>query len=169
MHNVRQDDAPADGELEVTDKSMYALLQLQRLPVQTAHGINTPLVFWDPGSNVNMVTRRFTKMAGWQGTPTAQLLQSTNHQPEEWHMVAYHMLLVDLRGNEHKILVFEIEQIRVARELLYIMDSITRLFGRSCETVDISRPDGEVDILIGIHRADLHPVWWICRSIELVS
>ena len=116
------------------------------------------LVFWDSGSNVSMVTKEFTRKAGWKGTWTTTPLQSTNLEPEKWNNVAYQVILVDLSGKEHNILPFEIEQMTGDIDPLYISHDITKLFGGACDTVDISRPNRQLDILIGIHCADLHLV-----------
>ena len=78
-----------------------SLLPLQRLTLRTAAGDDSPLVFWDSGSNVNLVTQEYAKKAGWQGTLTTQLLQSTNHQPEVWNTVSYLITLVDTEGSKH--------------------------------------------------------------------
>ena len=87
-----------------------------------------------------MVTKEFARKAGWKETTTTQLLQSTNHQPVEWNMVTYHMLLVYLTSKEHKILAFKIEQKTGDIDPLFILNDITKGFGGVCDTLDISQP-----------------------------
>ena len=95
VHNAKVPGNPHAAEVD----NHYALLPMQRLNVRTATGDGSPLVFWDSGSNVNMVTQEYARKAGWQGTPTPQLLQSTNHQSEVWNTVSYLITLVDTEGS----------------------------------------------------------------------
>ena len=79
-----------------------------------------------------MVTREYAKRARWQGAPTTQLLQSTNHQPKVWNTVSYQITLVDIKGTEYWVQVYEIEQITRDIDPLPIPAGITLQFRGRC-------------------------------------
>ena len=57
--------APSIKEIEAAD-SIHALLQLQLIPVKSK-AVKQASTFYDPGSNVNLVRKKFAKEAGWKG------------------------------------------------------------------------------------------------------
>ena len=91
-------------EVEKTEKPC-ALMQVQWL--ECVGNVNQALAFWDTGSNVNLVRKKFAKMAGWESLPVVQQLQTTGRGGEDWHTTAYWVTLV----TEHNLLFFEIDTI----------------------------------------------------------
>ena len=81
-------------------------MQVQWLEVQG--DVNQALVFWDTGSNVNLVSQEFARRAGWEDRPVVQRLQSTERNSEEWRTTAYWATLVDNLGWDQSLLVLEI-------------------------------------------------------------
>ena len=66
--------------------------------------------------------------------------------------------MVDTEGAEHCVQAYEIKQITGDLDPLHIPASIPPLFEGACRPMDIVRPHGRVDILLGIHHVGLHPV-----------
>ena len=64
--------------------------------------------------------------------------------------------MVDRKGTVHRVLAYSIDTITAPTDYVDIQPAL-KVFPevRSC---DIYRPKGEVDLLLGIHDADLHPV-----------
>ena len=73
--------APPWDEVEGETDEARTLMQVQWLEVQW--DVNQALVFWDTGSNVNLVRQKFSRMASWEGCPVVQQLQSTGQGVEE--------------------------------------------------------------------------------------
>ena len=57
--------APSIKEIEAAD-GVHALLQLQYIPVKSKN-VKQASSFYDSGSNMNLVRKRFAKEAGWKG------------------------------------------------------------------------------------------------------
>ena len=79
--------APTLDDVEGVEAGPRALMQIQWLEVQG--DVHLALVFWDAGSNVNLVRQEFARMAGWTGRPVVQPLQTTGRGAEEWRTTAY--------------------------------------------------------------------------------
>ena len=79
-------------EVERTENPC-ALMQVQWL--ECVGKVNHALAFWDTGSNVNLVRKKFAKMAGWEGFPVIQQLKTTGRGGEDWHTTAYWVTLGD--------------------------------------------------------------------------
>ena len=114
------------------------------------------LVFWDTGSNINLVRKKFVEKLGLEGTPVTQYLQTTGRGSEAWHTMAYWIPLVDTVGDEHKFLAFEMGTITAAQESVDVSGAM-QLFPALQELSQIRRPEGEVDLLVGVQHAPLHP------------
>ena len=101
--------APSIKEIEAAD-SIHALLQLQLIPVKSK-AVKQASTFYDPGSNVNLVRKRFAKEARWKGRLVLQLLCTTRGQVKAWQTEAYHAPLVDRKGAVHRMLAYSIDTI----------------------------------------------------------
>ena len=133
-----------------------ALMQVQRLEVQGK--VSQALVFWDTGSNVNLVRQEFARLAGWEGRPVVQWLQSTGRDAEEWRTIAYKATLVNHLGWDHSILVFEIGTIKAALKPVDVEPVMVLFAGEIPDLYYVRRPVGEVDLLIEVQQAGLFPV-----------
>ena len=156
--NVLGKDAPGRptiGEIEAAD-SIVALLQLQYIPVESKT-IKQASTFYDPSSNVNLVRRQFAEEAGWKGRPVLQTLQTTGGQIKAWQTEAYHVPLVDREGAVHSMLAFSIDMITAPMDYVDMRPAL-KLFPDTNCLATILRLVGEVDLLLGIHYSDLHPI-----------
>ena len=86
-------------------------MQVQKITV--LGDVTRPIVYWDTGSNVNLVKQEFARQAGWVGQPVVQPLQLSGRVAEDWTTTCFKVTLVDNLGGEHQVLVFNIGTIMV--------------------------------------------------------
>ena len=146
--------APTVKEIEAVD-GVHALFQLQYVSVESK-SVKQASTFYDPGSNVNLVRKRFAKEAGWKGQLVLQSLYMTGGQVKEWRTEAYHVPLVDRNGKVHKVMAYSIEIITAPMEDADLKPAL-KVFPEVKDLYKILRPEGDVDLLLGIQDADLHP------------
>ena len=148
---------PTNNEIGAAESDDLALLQVQWVDVE-AEGENKGLVFWDSGSNVNLVRRKFAERAGWPGTQVVQHLQTTGRASEAWETTAYWIPLVNKKKEVTKVLAFEMEEITAPLSYVDVTSLLPLFTGTDLNIFEIRRPVGSVDMLIGIHHAGLFPV-----------
>lgn len=146
---------PTVKEIEAAD-NIVALLQLQDIPVKSST-VKQASTFYDPGSNVNLVRKQFAKEAGWKGRPVLQSLQTTGGQVKAWKTEAYHVPLVDRDGTVHSVLAFSIDTITSPMNYVDVWPAL-KVFPEVNCLATILRPEGEVDLLLGIHYSDIHTI-----------
>ena len=78
-------------------------------------------------------------------------------QVKAWQTKAYHIPLVDRKGTVHKVLAYSIDTITSPTEYVDVRPAL-EVFPEVKDLHTILRPEGEVDLLLGIHDADLHPI-----------
>ena len=106
---------------------------------------------------MNLIRKRFAKEVGLKGRPVHQSLQTTGGQVKAWHTEAYYVPLVDREGTVHRVLAYSIETITNPMDRVDVRPAL-RVFPEVKGLATILRPMGNVDLLLGIHDADLHPV-----------
>merc|ERR1711867_292140 len=145
---------PTTGEIEAAD-SVFALMQMQYVPVES-RTVKQASRFYDPGSNVSLVRKQFAKEVGWKGRAVLQSLYMTGGQVKAWQTKAYHISLVDRKGKVHKVLAYSIDTITAPTGYVDVRPTL-KVFPE-VNFHDILRPEGNVDLLLGIQDADLHPI-----------
>ena len=126
-------------------------MQVQWLEVEG--DVNRGLVFWDAGSNVNLVRQEFARLAGWVGPHVVQQQQTTGQGAGEWRITAYWAQLVDRRGLSHSLLVFEIGSIMASMTPVEV-ELVLKLFeGEIPDLSYVRRLVGAVDLLLGVQQA----------------
>ena len=89
---------PGKRELEAAENSANALLPIQEIEVGGAPV--TCVVFFDSGSNTNLICAAYAQQLGLPGTPVTQHLQVTGKQPEQWETFAYRVPLQTISGGD---------------------------------------------------------------------
>ena len=117
--------------------------------------VNMGLVFFDDGSTLGLVRKKFVEMLGIKGRECVQWVQPATKDWEEWRTVVYRVPLVDKLGQTHFIRAFEVESITSDIQRVSV-DGVLHLFP-STTYDEITRPSGPVDLLIGLNHASLHP------------
>ena len=81
----------------------------------------------------------------------------TGGRIKAWQTEAYHVPLVDREGTVHYVLAYSINTITSPTDYVDVQPALKVFPDVNC-LVTILRPVGEVDLLLGIHHSDLHPV-----------
>ena len=133
--------------------AVHALMQVQSVEVAGAPRLG--VIFWDNGSNVNMIRKAFAEEIGLNGKPAKHFLKTTGEPSKEWNTVTYEVGLVDRFGNTHYVIAMEMEHMTAAQPEVDL-GCITEVFP-GINPDDVKRPVGEVDMLLGIHVGGIHP------------
>ena len=116
---------------------------------------NLGMTFWDAGSNINLVRSDFVERLGSVGRPCVQNIQVSGHPMEPWQTKAHWVTMVSKASEEFLILAFEVEKITTAVDRVDVTPILDLFPGLTYE--EVYRPMGEVDLLVGIQEASLHP------------
>ena len=81
---------------------------------------------------------------------------TTGGQEQERRTKAYHIPLVDRGGKVHKVMAYSIGIITSPTEDVDLRPAL-KVFPEVKEFCKIARPTGDVDLLLSIQDADLHP------------
>ena len=79
--------APSQAELEAAINTQNVLLPIQQVLVEGLSKLCN--VFFNSGSNTNLVRHAYAQELGLPGSPVTQHLQVTGKQPEQWDTFAY--------------------------------------------------------------------------------
>ena len=135
--------APSSRDVEVSE-SLLTLLQVQTLQVRVQGGRGQGVAFWNAGSNVHLVRRKFAEEAGWPGTETVLSLQTTRGRPQDWSTKVYPAKLIDKKGDEHELLMYSMDSITADLEKVDMGPAVV-LFDNKVVEEQIRRPQGQVD------------------------
>ena len=133
-------------------ESGQTLLLVQNIPTVAGPTART---LWDTGSGTNLVTFKFAKLAGLQGTDCQFELTGIGGKKSTYTTKLYSLTLVNSYGEERQINAFGIEKIMAETENCD-MQELATIFG--VEVEDVDRPVGPMDLLIGLGEVDLQPV-----------
>ena len=64
-----------------------AMVPIQRVQARCNQGSMT--IFWDSGSNINLVQAAFAKASGWKGKDIVQSLTTAGGETREWETKLY--------------------------------------------------------------------------------
>ena len=127
------------------------LLLVQKVP--TAHG--EIVSFFDSGSTISLVSRSFVKRKNLHGVRVSYDLVTVGgvHQPQSTYL--HEITLKDNNGNEHVIQAFQIDEICGRLRDVDVSRVVNCFNGLSKE--DVERPEGPIELLIGMKHATVHP------------
>ena len=117
--------------------------------------INKVTVFWDNGSTIALISKACATRNRLSGTPVACDLLTVGGNINYMNTVLYEIELIDREGEQHTVHLYEIDEI-CGHLSSMSMESMVQFFPSVSEE-EIARPLGEVDILIGMEYADMHP------------
>jgi hypothetical protein len=146
------EDAPTDEDVSAGE-SATTLTQVQT--VTLGGDVKEGVVFWDTGSNLNLVTASLAQRAGWSGKVVKLRLQTTGREADVWETKVYWVPVVDTEGETHLLLAYEMEVITAPLGPVDVSNALAEFPGISYDQV--RRPEGAVDLLIGIHHAGIFP------------
>lgn len=112
-------------------------------------------VLWDSGSDISIITHRMAKHLGLKAVSDMVVnVTKVGNQTEEIHTKSYIVPLMDLDGKIWEIEVCAMEEISSPVKKLNLSEAISLL---DLESLDVSRPEGKLDLLIGSDYASLLP------------
>ena len=136
-----------------SQKSRACLLQLMQLPAgeRNIQNIN---VMWDSGATVCLITFKKAKELGLMGEKVTIRIIKVGGVNETVESKIYDVPVRDTSGIVEYFKVYGIQKISSSIEAIET-DRFAVMFGVHPE--DIRRPEGEVDVLIGLQYAGFHP------------
>ena len=146
-------EAPTARDIDKADAET-TLLQVQQVRMEGEEEYGT--TFWDSGSNVCLVTEAFASRMGWKPFGVVLSMQVTGRASNTWNTYAYWVKLVDRCGDVHRVLAYQISSITAPLGKVEV-EAAMRLFPHLKNLADVTRPEGEIDVLIGIQYAGLFP------------
>ena len=141
------------GEVHHSHRSKTCLLQLMQLPAgeRVIQNIN---VMWDSGATVCLITFKKAKELGLIGEKVSIRIIKVGGVKETVESQIYDVPVHDASGGIEYFKVYGIPKISSSIEAIET-DMFAITFGVHPE--EIRRPEGEVDVLIGLEYAGFHP------------
>ena len=113
-------------------------------------------VLWDSGSTISLITDQKAKELGLKGTPCTLAIVGVGCVREEVQTLKYSLKLLDEEGEEVEFQVYGMK--KISSPISPVDTSHVRLKAEEHQYLDVSRPQGEVEVLIGMDYAGFHPV-----------
>ena len=86
------------------------------------------VTFFDSGSNIHLVRKRFTEESAWRGMPVSQPITTAGGDAKVWDSMEYWVPLVKSDGSEVRVLALAMDQI--TEELLGVdVTEAAQMFG----------------------------------------
>ena len=112
-------------------------------------------MLWDSGSQLSLITFETAKRLGLKGKPVKLGLSGVLDKSSSVDSRLYQLQALTDQGNKHIIEAFGVERISSIVDNVNLSD-IAKMF--NVATDDIKRPQGgEIEVLIGLEVAGLHP------------
>ena len=113
------------------------------------------LIFWDNGSTISLVSKGYVMRNRLKGVRVPYELVTVGNIVQPQNTMMHEVPIIDRKGDVHIIKAYEINEICSnieSTDMTGIVDLFTAL-----KIDEVTRPTGEVDLLIGINFAQLHP------------
>ena len=140
-----------DSKLENSQVTLY---QMERIMLAEGFG-GTVLTMYDTGANVNIVVTKVAESLGLQGRPVTQTITTAGGERTVHTTKQYWLPLRKRSGEVHKVLCLGMDRITEDVEMVDVSEA-AKLFG--VDAVDVYRPKGQVDLILGIGEAGVFPV-----------
>ena len=111
--------------------------------------------FWDSGSTISLTSREFAVRVNLKGVPVSYDLTTVGGVVTTQNSTMYELVIIDRKGNKHKITLYEIEDICGEMGSINV-NGVIHLFP-SLKISDVIRTSGKIEMLIGMDCAKLHP------------
>jgi Putative peptidase (DUF1758) len=156
MHNwtLHDTDKASGGPGTSTHDNESALLLVQTVPVSESISC---FLWWDSGSQVNLVTHRYASKVGAVGRPVKLILTVARDQKESMETKVYEVKLRDRSGTVHAIKAYGMDKITSKVERLSTGDFKRVTASFKGQKVVLENPQGMVDLLVGLPQLAIHP------------
>ena len=129
------------------------ILQIMKISVtETNKSVN---VLWDSAVTLSLITFKKAKELNLQGEETELNILLTGRATESIQSSSYALTLTDNRGLSVRVTVYGFPKISNDIRSIKVGNLIT-LFPHVYES-EVSRPEREIDVLIGLDYASFHP------------
>ena len=150
--------------LNVNATSMFVADNVMTL-VQNIHTVSGPITaFWDNGSTCSLITKKSAARLQLHGEPVSITVETvTGKESMESHM--FSITLVDVHGKQHNVTVFAVDKISNELKSIEIVDVKNEFSDDVQEKWNLlERPEGEIELLIGLNAFGLHPHNYECQG-----
>ena len=130
----------------------HCLLQLMKLVAGNGNG--TINVMWDSGATVSMITFKKANELELNGTKTKITIVKVGGEKQVVDSRLYEVPIFDAVGKIEHFKAYGIQQISSPIDYVETYELAKRL---QVAPDEVNRPDGEIDMLIGIDYAGFHP------------
>ena len=146
--------APTSKEVSKADDQV-TLYQMQRVLLAQGSRVPTVLTMFDTGANVNIVVTSLAERLGLKGRPVKQTITTAGGERTTHTTKQYWLPLQKNSGEVYKVLCVGMDRITDDVGLVNVAKAAD-LFG--LDEVDVYRPQGQVDLILGVHEAAIFPV-----------
>ena len=144
------------GQTVSNKDNCEVLLIIQNIPVVSSPNKTLEsLVFFDKGATIGLIRNLFAKRLNLTGKSVKKMVQVVGQSWSVWKTMEYVVSLVDRFGKKHLLCLYGIDSITSPIQKVNI-DGIMHKFPDT-RALDVARPIGQVDILVGIDKLSLHP------------
>ena len=138
--------------LAANDENQSTWLMLQNISINKESGV----MMWDSGATVSLVTFNFAKKANLRGSCCEFQITGVRDQTSFIKTKLYEIPLQDNEGNQHVIHAYGIDKI-IHYDNSQMNTHILSHFAENLSTNDVVTDVGDIDLLVGMTNAQLHP------------
>ena len=110
---------------------------------------------WDSAATISMITNDAARKLGLRGQPVSLTIVKAGGTSERISSFKYTINIYDECGTLIELVAYGIPKISTSIKPIKI-NSVVELFPGTCNA-DVTRPEGEVDLLVGLDYAAFHP------------
>ena len=146
--------APTNQDVDQENKQV-TLYQMERILLAPGFCIPTVLAMYDTGANVNIVVTSLAERLGLKGRAVQQTITTAGGERTVHVTKQYWLPLQKRSGEVCKVLCIGMDRITEDVGMVDVAEA-AELFG--LDKVDVYRPQGQVDLILGVHEAAIFPV-----------
>ena len=147
--------APTSKDVE-QENSQVTLYLMERILLAEGFCIPTVLAMYDTGANVNIIVTSLAERLGLKGRSIQQTITTAGGERTVHATKQYWVPLRKRSGEAYKVLCIGMDRITEDVGLVDVKEA-AGLFG--LREMDVYRPQGQVDLILGIHEAGIFPVY----------
>ena len=153
-HHLHRENVNSNN-CSIREDSSRCLLPVMSVSVKNRRPIEIN-VFWDSGSTVSLIRNSIAKDLRLKGTPVTMNITTVGGVEQKNALFRYQVPLLDKNNHVKIITAYGIDVIaNVSTEV--DRNVVSRCFGKD-EGNELTRPCGQIDLLVGYEYAAWHPV-----------
>ena len=137
-------------------KNSSSPMLMQTTFVNTESGVRLG-TYWDLGSSDNYITRKMATRLGLEGTEVEIEVEGIKRQTHVENTMLYHLVLKDIRGQEHAVQCYGLDRITSAGE-----KPDKKGYAKLCDRFGVKQSEvkkpSEIHLLLSMSCNNLHPV-----------